>query len=292
MAKQNTAVAKKPTSAVSTEMPDWMKGDAGKGSENIDRSDLEQPRLKLVQSTSKELDAYNDLRPGQYFHTAQEEIFKGPLKVVPVYYERRFLLWRPLDDGGGVLARSDDGIHLSPSNASFTVKLDKKDGGGQVTWKTAETVEKSGLAEWGTSNPDDESSPPALTMMYCYLFAFPDFPDILPAVFTFQRAAIKAGKRFNTRLKTNRVPMFGLVFELTSAKAANAAGKEFYVPVLTGQGTVQDEAAYNDYKAINTSLSQSGMNIKDEESLQTEAVTDTDEPEDKPSTTGRAKPKY
>lgn len=291
MAKQSTAVAKKPNSAAA--VPDFMKGDVGRGSENIDRSDLEQPRLKLVQSTSKELDTYDDMRPGNFFHTALEEIMKGPVNVVPLYYEKRYLLWNPLDSGGGILARADDGEHWSPPNQTFDVKLDKQDGGGQVRWKTANTVKESGLAEWGTMNPDDIGSPPAATLMYCYLFAFPDHPDMLPAVFTFQRAAVKAGKKFNTRLKTNRVPMFGLIFELTSAKASNSAGKEFYLPVLTGQGTVQDEAMYTEYKAVNTSLSQSGLKIKDEDELRGEGVSEgADEPEDAPSKTGRAKPKY
>lgn len=273
-ATKTTAVAKKPETSSAVAVPDFMKGDMGKGTEGIDRSDLEQPRLKLIQSTSKELDAYNDLRPGNMFHTAGEQIFKGALKVVPVFYEKRYLLWNPLDSGGGILARADDGIHWSPANQRFDVKLDKQDGGGQVTWKTAKTVEESGLAGWGTMNPDDSSSPPAATLMYCYLFAFPDNPEVLPAVFTFQRAAIKAGKKFNTRLKTNRVPMFGLVFELSSAKQANSAGKEFYVPVITGSGMVEDEAQYRDYKGLHEKMASSGLKIKDEDGLRDDVPED------------------
>lgn len=290
MAKQNTAVAKKSDN--SSNVPAFMQDDVGKGQERIDRSDLEVPRLKLVQSVSKELEVYNKLRPGNYFHASTEDIFADPLKVVPIFYERRYLLWNPLDSGGGILSRADDGVHWSPANQEFTVKLDKKDGGQTVKWRTADTVEKSGLHNWGTQNPADPNSPPAATLMYVYLFAFPDHPDVLPAVFTFQRSAIKVGRKFNTRLKTNRVPMFGLVFELTSSKASNSADQTFYVPVLTGQGTVQDEKLYKEYRDLNASFSEQGLNVKDEAELQKEAVVDTDEPEEAPSKSGRAKPKY
>lgn len=295
MAKQQTAVAKKPDS--SSSVPSFMQQDIGKGQDRIDRNDLEVPRLKLIQSVSKELDAYNKLRPGMFFHAATETIFdKLPVRVVPIFYERKFLLWNPLDSGGGILARAEDGEHWSPPNVTFDVKLDKKYGGKAVKWKTADTVEKSGLANWGTMDPSDPGSQPAATLMLNFLFGFPDYPDELPAVFTFQRSAIKAGRKFNTRLKTNRTPMFGLVFELSTTKASNSAQQSFYMPVLTGAGDLRDnEALYNEYRDMNAGFSERGMQIKDEGELQGEAAVDTadtDEPDDKPSATGRAKPKY
>lgn len=290
-AKQSTAVVKKQSEG---QLPAFMRQDVGRGAENIDTSDLEQPRLKLMQATSKELDSYDSLRPGMFFHVAMEHTFDKPIRVVPIFFAKRYLLWNPLDSGGGILARADDAKHWSPANQTFDVKLDKKYGGKNVKWRTARTVDESGLANWGTMDPNDPNSPPAATLMYDYLFGFPDFPDLLPAVFTFQRSAIKPGKKFNTRLKTlsARNPVFGLVFELSSEKASNAVNQQYFLPSWVGAGDLRDnQALYEEYRDLHTSLSESGLRVKDEEELQTEDQSD-DEPEDEPAASGRAKPRF
>lgn len=251
--------------------PAFMARDAGMGTENMSQADMEVPRLKLIQGTSKELQEYNDLRPGCFFHTAQEFIFDQPFLAVPIFYDKRYLLWRPLDDGGGILARSDDAIHWSPPNVKFTVKLDRKDGGQTVSWTTADTVAQSGLAEWGTQNPDDPNSPPAATLMYNFLFAFPEHPDLMPAAFTFQRASIKAGRRFITKLRTSRDPIFGRVFQVSPTDETNSTGKDFKGVSVTGYGKLQDEEVYNQYRALHESFAAMGIRLKDEEGLQGEA---------------------
>ena len=59
----------------------------------------------------------------------------------------------------------------------------------------AKTVAKSGLAEWGSYNPDESSSPPAATRMYNAVVMIPDFLEFSPAVVTMQRAAIKVARK-------------------------------------------------------------------------------------------------
>lgn len=251
-------------------LPDFMRGDAGMGKENIGREDLETPRLKLIQGQSPELQAYDDLRPGNFLHSAAEFIFDAPFRVVPLYMDRRYILWRPRDAGGGILARADDGVHWWPSKGEFEVVLDKKDGGGKVTWKLAPTVEQSGLANWGTMNLADPNSPPAATLMYTFVFAFPDEPDLMPAAFSFQRSSIKMGRRFNTKLKTSRVPLFGLVFTIGSTDETNGRGQTFQNVTITGAGLVEDEGLYQQYKDLHMLFKEDGLAIKDIESLQTD----------------------
>lgn len=250
-----------------TNLPAFMHGDMGAGKTDIGSEDLEQPRLKLMQGLSKELEAYNDLRPGNFFHTSSEEIFAEPFVGVPLFYEKRYILWRPQDDGGGILARADDGVHWSPSEGEFEVKLNKADGGAKVVWKLASTVAQSGLANWGTQNPEDSNSPPAATLMYNYLLAFPDHPDLMPAVFTFQRSGIKQGKRFNTRLKTTRGPIYGSKFMFTPIQETNSRGQDFWNVQVSGAGLIEDETLYRQYKDIHESFKGTGLKIRDIESL-------------------------
>lgn len=278
--------------------PSFMQEDINRGKENITSEDFEIPRLKILQSVSPELEEYNKARPGNFLHLGAEFLFDKPFLVVPIMFERRFLLWRPREDGGGILARSDDGVHLVPGNAEFTVKLDKKDGGRTVTWKTAPTVEQSGLAEWGTMNPEDTSSPPALTRMLSFLLAFPEYPEVGPAVFTFQRSSIKVGRKLLTRIKTIRAPIFGMQFEFSAVSDQNANGDKFFNVATKGMGLVTDEKLYQQYKALHDSFQKTGLKIKDEGDLQNEVSGTADDDEKdagdtapgKKGTTGR--PRY
>lgn len=251
-------------------MPDFMRGDMGKGAENIDRADLEVPRLKLMQGLSPELDLFDNLKPGMFFHTANEFVFDKPILVVPIFTDKRYLLWNPRDNGGGILARADDAVHWQPANTEFKVKLDKKDGGDEVTWKTADTVAASGLADWGSMNPKDTRSPPAATLMFNYLFAFPEYPDLMPAVFSFQRTSVGVGRKLNTKVKTSRAPMFGTIFQLSSVDDSNAVSQKFKAPQITAMGLLKDSKLYAEYKKMHEAFSNTGLKIKDEDKLQDE----------------------
>lgn len=286
MSKKSTAVARKNDD----QLPAFMRDDVGRGTENLDRDDMEIPRLKLMQGLSPELQEYDQLRPGMFWHTASEHSFGSTFRAVPVFIEKRFMLWNPREAGGGILARADDGVHWSPANTEFTVKLDKKDGGATVKWRTADTVVQSGLANWGSMNPDDSNSPPAATLMYNYLLAFPDNPDLDHAVLTFQRSSVKFGRRFNTKLRTIRAPIFGLIFEFSSFQDTNRSGQDFYNVNVRGDGRVQDEKLYNELRDLNQSLSERGLNIRDVESMQDDAEGDNedeDEPQGKTDSKGR-----
>lgn len=261
-------------SAADANLPAHMRADANMGKENIGREDVSVPRLKLMQGTSKEIEAYSELRPGMFFHTAAEHIFDEPFVAVPLYVSKEYILWRPLASGGGIIARSVDSVHWAPGAGEFKVRLDNPYLNQEATWKLAPTVRESGLAEWGTMYAGDTNSPPAATLMYNYVFAFPEFPDLMPAVYTFQRAAIKAGRALNTKLKTVRTPLFGTAWTVSAAKATNASGNEYFVPDVVGAGLVGVDVGtpelYAAYKQSYGQFSEQGMQIKDIDTLQTE----------------------
>lgn len=272
---KSQAVAHRQTSTALSEaeknLPAHMQNDMGMGKEAIGQEDMDIPRLKLMQGLSKELPLFDDLKAGMFFHSATEAMFDEAIRVVPILLDKQYILWRPLEDGGGILARASDGVHWAPAAGSFDVKLDKKDGGHKVTWKLARTVAESGLANWGTMNPNDNNSPPAATLMYNFLLAFPDEPDLMPAVLTFQRSSIKIGRKFMTKLRTVRTPLFGSVFKLSSFVDHNSANQDFYNINIVGDGLVEDPDLYDMYKNLHLSLKDKGLNIRDVDSLQGDA---------------------
>lgn len=281
--------------AISTDMsstPEFMRGDLGAGRENIRQQDIEVPRLKLIQGISPELQEYNELRAGNFLHTASEVIFDEPFLAVPIFMDVRYMLWRPRDDGGGILARADDGEHWSPANTEFTVKLDRKDGGKTVTWSTKRTVRESGLAEWGSMDQDNPKSPPAATLMYNFLLAFPEMPELMPAVMTFQRSSVRMGRKFNSKLVSTRDPIFGLVFRIGSFIDTNGQGQDFFNIQTSGYGKIQDPTAYADYKKLHESFKAMGLNIRDLESVGDEDTGDGDNTSTKGDNPLQGKPAF
>ena len=244
-------------------VPEFMKNHMGVGTEAFDQSDMRTPQLKLMQGISPELQADNSLRAGMFYHTGIDIGVEGPINAVLLYTDKRYILWNPRDAGGGILARADDCVHWSPANASFTVKLDKKDGGKTVTWKTANTVAESGLDKWGTMNPDDKDSPPAATLTYNFVFAFPDNPDLPPAVLRMQRAGVPSAQKFITKLKLSRLPIYGRVFSLDSAVETNNANQTFQTVTFTNVGPLLDEELFHEYEGLYLNFKKSGLEIKD-----------------------------
>lgn len=264
-----TAVAIKEEASTSVAVPDWMRDQVGLGTESLGAADVEIPRVKLMQALSPELEEYNDLKKGDFFHTLAEKNLGTSVRITPIYIDNRFMLWRPRKSGGGILARADDGIHWNPPNGNYTVKLNS---GVEVNWKTAPTVAQSGLDKWGSENPSDPSSPPAATRMYNVVVTFPDDPDMPPAVVTLQRAAIKIARKFIGKLKITRAPSFGLIFVMGAVKDSNSAGEEFYNYAFKGDGAVTDKATYDQNYDYYKYFKAQGINVKDLETAQEDEV--------------------
>lgn len=250
--------------------PDFMKQDAGKGTETLKSSDLEVPRLILLQSLSPQV-TDGDERPGTFYHSVLERALneKGaPLRVVPIMVDVKYMLWRPRHEGGGILARADDGVHWSPANKTFAVKP-YKDRPLTVKWTTARTVEESGLDKFGSMDPNDSESQPAAVKMYNFVVVLPDFPELGPMVLTMQRGGAKIGAKFSTRLKygSDDAPTFGQIFELTP-KMDNTGSGDFYNIGFDLVGYVEDATAYATYRSLYERFKSVGVKIRDLEGAQ------------------------
>lgn len=268
------AKVEEKSTAVMTAAPPFMKQDSGKGMENLKASDLEIPRLILLQSLSPQV-TEGDERPGTFYHTILEEAIgeKGqPLRIVPIFADIKFILWRPRHEGGGILARADqgpDGEHnWVPANQVFEVKP-YKDRPTTVKWETKDTVRESGLDKFGSMDPADPNSQPAAVKMWNFVVVLPDHAHLGPMVLTLQRGGAKTGANFSSKLKFdgNGAPAFGQVFEM-NAKMDNTGSGDFYNLGFTKVGYVENEDEYNTYKSLYERFSKDGVKIKDLEGAQ------------------------
>ena len=227
---------------------------------------VEIPRLKLLQASSPELTEFNNAKQGEFWHSLINQPFGSTVRICPIYIDWRFILWRPREAGGGILARADDGKHWTPADIEFMIKLE---GGHEVKWRTARTVAASGLDKRGSYNPRDPNSPPAATRMYSVVCSFPDRQDSPPAVVTLQRAASKAATNLIGILKGQRAPSFGLIFEMNSFKDKSRSG-EFYNYAFEMVGPVEQKPFYEENFAQYRFFIEHGLKVKDLERAQEE----------------------
>ena len=238
-------------------VPAYLKDYQGAtGTENISREDVTIPRLKIGQGLTAEVKE-GLVKDGDLFVNlgAQVVALKGaPLDFVPLAYAKEFILWRPREDnGGGILARArpvwDEKEHRvrykwDKPNTRFDVKLK---GLVKVSWETQEYIDQDGLDQWGSENPNDNSSGIAATAHLNYVVALPAFGDMIVA-FSFSRTTTKAGKDLNGLLKQGRVPMFARLFTAKTFEQKNDKG-EFNTVKIMPKGFVPEDA-FNFYKGV------------------------------------------
>jgi hypothetical protein len=225
---------------------------------------VEIPRLKLLQASSPELAQFNNAKQGEFWHSVIHDRIGSTVHICPIYIDRRVILWRPREAGGGILARADDGKHWTPADTEFTVKLKS---GREATWRTARTVAASGLDRRGSYDPSDPNSPPAATRMYSIVCSFPDWPDLPPAVVILQHAAIKAATKLIGKLKVLRAPSFGVILEMASVEDKSPSG-EFYNYAFDIVGPVENKAFYEENFAQYRFFIEQGLKVKDLEGAQ------------------------
>lgn len=245
-----------------TQLPGFVRKYGGQGGRGV--GDGEIPRLKLLQAQSRELTKFDNAREGEFWHCLIDNTLGSAIRICPIYIDWRFILWRPQEAGGGILARADDGQHWTPPDTEFTVSFE---GGHEVKWRTAHTVTASRLDKRGSYDPSDPKSPPAATRMYSIVCSFPDRQDLPPAVLTLQRTATKAATKLIGQLKVLRAPSFGVIIEMASSKAKSSSG-EFYKYSFEVAGPVEDKVFYEQNFARYRFFMQRGLKVKDLEGAQ------------------------
>lgn len=115
-AKQSTAVAPSEEAKLPAEFaPEFLSEimeDAGTGVDNLGMDDVAVPYLYLLQTNSPQVnpdhDAYiQGAKSGMFLNNVTNEVFEGPLDIIPCAYERKYVEWVHRDDGGGYVRDYD-----------------------------------------------------------------------------------------------------------------------------------------------------------------------------------------
>lgn len=258
------------------QVPDYLKGaDIPDQNDNFDSSDVAIPQIKLLQGTSTQVSEFDDARSGEFWHTGMDTPLGKDVKFIVCSRRKRYLLLAPLEDGQGVLARSDD-AKTWDTTGSWEVQIDKKT---KATWTIDNLdVEKSGLTKFGTSDPEDENSPPAATLFYEYLVILPDHPEFGAAVISLARSAIKKAKKgLNDKIalhQQNKRPMQAIVFSAKPITDKNGVGQEYNNWQFTGAGFATEDQ----YKqAVEIAETLSDYKVQDEGSMDEAPKADSDD---------------
>lgn len=270
MAKSNPAPAQAPMQHVATtkpggdeQRPARLKDYKGGSGLVIASDSITIPRMKLLQGTSPELEAFNQAKAGMFWMNVLDIPFGDTLDFIVCAYRERILLMPPLP-AKGILARAEDCIHWNPPNGEWQVKL--KNVPKAVTWKTAPTVRESGLMEFGSSNPADPNSNPAATRFYEYLIYLTSYPDKSPLLLSLARSQGKRAKDLNGKIEFRKAPCWDQKFRATIINEGDESEKYFNF-VFSSNGWA-DDAQSEECKSIHDRFGDfANIKIADEEGM-------------------------
>jgi len=197
--------------------------DRGSHLQGMDSSDFIVPRIKLLQGISPEVEAFDEAKNGEFWLNVLDKPLGKTIRFIPINNRKRYLLLPPIGDDRGVLARADDGRTWN-TKGEWSVKL--KNVRQPVVWKIEDLdVRKSGLAEFGTANPEDPDSNPAATLFYEYLVWLLDVDGLpTPVLLSLARSQAKKARDLNGKIEFGGVPMQGMVFEASVVVENGAEG--------------------------------------------------------------------
>lgn len=113
MSKKNEALVKPGTStAIQAALPDYLQEMKGQrlGQENVSQEDVLIPRLGLCQSLSPQKKKNNEafienLEEGDLFNTVSQEIYGRSITLIPIFFFKTFIHFKPIKEGGGIIAQ-------------------------------------------------------------------------------------------------------------------------------------------------------------------------------------------
>lgn len=190
---------------------------------NVDQTDLIIPRIKLLQSVSEEVTAFDKAKVGDFWHTISEESLGNKVRIIPLIMQKSAVLWAPRGDDRGILARSSDCVNWDEgyANMEYTVKIRNV---GDIKYLTKGNVEESGLMKFGSSVPKDTNSRPAASLTYRFMFWLPDYPELGPAIVINTRSSIKPAKNLITKIEMRPCEHYDGVYVMGTTDEAGDEG--------------------------------------------------------------------
>jgi hypothetical protein len=200
------------------------------------------PRIKLLQATSPECASFpGRAMPGEFWHTTMEVSLGSEMIGVPIKRRQSYVLWAPRSPGEtrGMLAKAVDypHYHWEPPNTEFQVRFPMNP--KTYTWNTRTTVKESGLAEFGSSRPDDPKSHPAAAVTFEVLWYLPKFETLILTLNS--RGGVMAAKKLFTFIDAKRASHYYQRYKIIGARMPGPSGESYFGYKYAGDGYVDEE---------------------------------------------------
>lgn len=209
---------------------------------DIDPKQRMLPRIKLLQATSPECVEYpGEAKAGEFWHTTLTTSLGAEILGVPIMRRQTYNLWAPRgpNEDRGILARARDFIHWDPPDEEFHVRFPMNP--KMYTWRTKRTVKESGLAEFGSSRPDDPQSPPAASLTFEVLWFLPEYATLALTLNT--RSGVKPARQLFAMVDAKPVDACFQRYKICAVQNRGPTGEAFYGYKYRGDGYCDAELA-------------------------------------------------
>lgn len=183
-----------------------------RGNEAVGGDDLTIPRIELCQSLSKcrkkSDPAYIEgIEEGMFYNNITRGIYGTSVTVVPVFYQKEFLLWRDQDLGGGF-------------------------GGAFPNMVEAEAA----LAE--LEKPEEYEVVPTNQQ---FVLVLTSDGKVEEAVISMAKSKNKVSRDWNSLIRLSGGPRFAKAYVLTGVEAQNQQNQDFYNMTVRAAGFVSEK---------------------------------------------------
>lgn len=218
------------------EVPEWLREskDDTAGKENVTKDDLMIPRLCVANALSPERKKGNEkyiqgLEDGQLFNSVTKEIYGDKVEVVPLFFFRHFIHFKPLDEGGGIVAQ----------------------------YNKAEDVPRQDLEWHGTDKPVVTE----FKNRMCAVRAKDG--SWMPIVVSFKSTGLKFARQWNSLINLNKKASYSMSYTMVSVHQTKGS-QDWYGIAPQGGGKWVSKDVYENAKVLYDNLQAGGYQVDTE----------------------------
>jgi hypothetical protein len=194
-ATQTDALVKAESTAIAR--PAFLDEQPIEGFEGMDNRDTAIARLALAQSMSRAVKKSNSnhipgLEEGMLYNSLTKTIYGTSVRFIPLFFFKNRIMFKDLDQGGGILCMAADGIHCQLNH-----------GGACLHGNFGPNGEKPECTEFFNY--------PAL-LLETEKKGKLDEPELI--VLSFKSTAMKKAKEWNSRMRMLKSSMFAQVWDV------------------------------------------------------------------------------
>jgi hypothetical protein len=197
------------------DVPDYIKKGRGRGNEEVSTSDVLIPRIELVQALSPCIDkndpAYIEgAEQGMFFNSVSRELYGERVTVVPVFFQKQYLVWKDRKKGGGFRGAHNSAVEAAARIAEEPEK-DRADFEAQETAQQLVIV----IKEDGSTEE---------------------------AVISMARTKLKVSKQLNSMIRMAGGDRFSRQYDIFGVQDSNDRGEKYWNIGITPNGFPHQEA--------------------------------------------------